>query len=149
VPARPTLVTLPEPAVAHVPSPRQKVELLALVPLFKLVTGRLPVTELERLIGKIPNVPAVLGNAKLFNPVTAELSRVAQLVEQSPKVGFPESSMTAGVFWMSFPVVLSYRAIALSVADDGPTTSPPPAGVIQAPSPRQKVVLPALMPLFK
>jgi len=30
--------------VAHVPSPRQKVELEAPVPLFKLVTGRFPVT---------------------------------------------------------------------------------------------------------
>ena len=33
-----------EEGVAHVPSPRQKVEELAAVPLFRLVTGRLPVT---------------------------------------------------------------------------------------------------------
>lgn len=34
--------------VAHVASPRQKVELLALVPLFRLPTGRLLVTPLDR-----------------------------------------------------------------------------------------------------
>lgn len=34
----------PALGVAHVPSPRQNVELLALVPLFKFATGRLPVT---------------------------------------------------------------------------------------------------------
>ena len=41
-----TLVTVPLPAVGvtQVPSPRQKVEAEALVPLFKLVTGKLPVT---------------------------------------------------------------------------------------------------------
>ena len=39
-----TLVTVPEPATAQVPSPRQKVDAVAPVPLFRLVTGRLPVT---------------------------------------------------------------------------------------------------------
>jgi hypothetical protein len=40
-----TEVTVPPPAgVAHVPSPRQKVELLALVPLLRFVTGKFPVT---------------------------------------------------------------------------------------------------------
>ena len=41
-----TLVTVPVPAVgvAQAPSPLQKVEAEALVPLFKLVTGKLPVT---------------------------------------------------------------------------------------------------------
>ena len=38
-------VTVPPPAgVAQVPSPRQNVELDALVPLFKFVIGKLPVT---------------------------------------------------------------------------------------------------------
>ena len=36
-------------AAAHVPSPRQKVLAVAPVPLFKLVTGRFPVTSAERL----------------------------------------------------------------------------------------------------
>ena len=35
---------------------------------------------------------------------------------------------------MSFPVVVSYRAIALSVAEAGQTTSPEPLGVVQVPS---------------
>ena len=34
--------------VAHVPSPRQNVDELALVPEFKLVTGKLPVTPVVR-----------------------------------------------------------------------------------------------------
>jgi hypothetical protein len=39
-----TLVTVPLPAgVAHVPSPRQYVELDAPVPLFRFATGRFPV----------------------------------------------------------------------------------------------------------
>ena len=37
------------PGVAHVPSPRQKVEADAPVPLFRLLTGRLLVTAVERL----------------------------------------------------------------------------------------------------
>ena len=40
---------LPAEGVAHVPSPRQKVVPEALVPLFKLVTGRFPATCEERL----------------------------------------------------------------------------------------------------
>jgi hypothetical protein len=43
-----TEVTVPVPATAHVPSPRQKVDALALVPLFKLVTGKLPVTPVPK-----------------------------------------------------------------------------------------------------
>ena len=44
-----TEVTVPEPAgVAHVPSPRQNVEAEALVPEFRFVTGRLPVTPVVR-----------------------------------------------------------------------------------------------------
>jgi hypothetical protein len=39
-----TEVTPPALGAAHVPSPRQNVVLEALVPLFRLVTGRLPVT---------------------------------------------------------------------------------------------------------
>ncbi len=43
-----TEVTVPAPAgVAHVPSPRQKVDPEALVPLFRCATPRLPVTSLD------------------------------------------------------------------------------------------------------
>src|SRR5262249_52302271 len=41
--------TEPPPGVAHVPSPRQNVDELALVPLFRLLTLRLPVTPFARL----------------------------------------------------------------------------------------------------
>lgn len=52
---RPTLVTVPEPTgVAHVPSPRQKLEPEAPDPLLRFVTGRFPVTppapDADRLI---------------------------------------------------------------------------------------------------
>ena len=49
----PTEVTVPVPpdaGVAHVPSPRQNVVPLALVPLFKLATGRFPVTSVASAI---------------------------------------------------------------------------------------------------
>jgi hypothetical protein len=43
-----TLVTEPVPAAAQLPSPRQKVDAVAPVPLFRLVTGKLPVTPVVR-----------------------------------------------------------------------------------------------------
>jgi hypothetical protein len=46
--------------VAQVPSPRQKVVAEALVPLFKLPTGKLPVTSVERLTAPKLGVPAAL-----------------------------------------------------------------------------------------
>ena len=57
----------------------------------------------------------------------------------------PLSSSVAPLFWISLPVVLSKRAIALSVADPGPTTSPeppPPPGAAHVPSARRKLVVP-------
>jgi len=49
-PAPLTLVTVPPPAgVDQVPSPRQKVNADALVPEFRFVTGRLPVTCVDKL----------------------------------------------------------------------------------------------------
>jgi len=51
-PVQPTDVTVPEPppaGVAQVPSPRQKVELVAPVPLLRFPTGKLPVTWLAKL----------------------------------------------------------------------------------------------------
>jgi hypothetical protein len=52
----PTEVTVPAPTgVAHVPSPRQKVNAEAEVPLLRLVTGRFPVTWVAKLT--LDNVP--------------------------------------------------------------------------------------------
>jgi hypothetical protein len=47
------------------------------------------------------------------------------------------------------PVVESKRAIALSVEEAGPTTSPEPLGVDQVPSPLQKELPEAPVPEFK
>jgi len=47
---------------------------------------------------------------------------------------FQLSSIVAALFCINFPVVVSKRAIALSVALAGQTTSPEPQGVVQVPS---------------
>jgi len=49
----------PPAGVAHVPSPRQKVDADAPVPLFKLATGRLPVTSDARFTRAVATAPAV------------------------------------------------------------------------------------------
>ena len=61
----------------------------------------------------------------------------------------PSSAIVTELFCTSFPVVKSNLVIALSVAEDGPTTSPEPVGVTQVPSPRQNVAALADVPLFK
>ena len=54
-------VTVPVPGgAAHVPSPRQNVAELALVPEFKLVTGRFPVTSVDSATAaNVGNPPAL------------------------------------------------------------------------------------------
>ena len=73
----------------------------------------------------------------------------------------PVSSTNDDEFWISLPVVVSKRAIALSVADAGPTTSPPDPDaeividpvpfVIVTPDPAVSVdfvsVLPVVLPI--
>lgn len=55
------LVTVPPPAgVAHVPSPRQKVDELAAVPEFRLVTGRFPDTSVVKTTAPNDGLPAAL-----------------------------------------------------------------------------------------
>lgn len=55
------LVTVPDPGgAAHVPSPLQNVDAEALVPEFKLVTGRLPVTSVVRLTAPKVGAPPAL-----------------------------------------------------------------------------------------
>ena len=61
-----TEVTVPglDGGVAHVPSPRQNVEADALVPLFKLPTGKLPVTlvaKLTKVVDEEPVPPELVG----------------------------------------------------------------------------------------
>src|SRR5262245_58571985 len=54
-------VTVPEPGgAAHVPSPRQNVAEVAPVPLFKFVTGKLPLTSVESTTEANEGAPAAL-----------------------------------------------------------------------------------------
>src|ERR1700740_1427190 len=66
------------PVLAHVPSPRQNVELDAPVPLLRLVTGRLPVTCVARLTPE--SVPP---SVRLPEAVTVPV-RVMPLTEPVP-----------------------------------------------------------------
>ena len=85
VPLRPFNDVIPVAGgLAHVPSPLQNVELEALVPLFRLVTGRFPVTSAVNdtapnvgappalpcnTVVVVPSVPSVL-TAVVFPPIT-------------------------------------------------------------------------------
>ncbi len=51
------------------------------------------------------------------------------------------SATVTTLFCITFPVVLSKRAMALSTEEAGPETSPPPDGAANVPSPRRKVVV--------
>ena len=63
-------MTVPVPAAAHAPSPRQKVDADAPVPLFKLVTGRLPVTPV------VSGKPVALVRVPLAGVPSAGVTRV-------------------------------------------------------------------------
>jgi len=84
-----------------------------------------------------------------FVPVipTIEVWSPVLLPEEEPEklvaVKLPESSIVAQEFCKSFPVVRSYRAIALSVEEAGQTTSPVP--VVMLPLPRREVEFIVLM----
>ena len=105
------LLTVPLPAVAHVPSPRQNVLDDAAVPLLRLVTGRLPITPVVRgnpvaLVSVaddgVPSAPPLTTNAPLdpvltpsavTTPVPVVMPwMVFELVhwESWPDVGVPE-----------------------------------------------------------
>ena len=110
VPVPPTEVTVPG-GTAHVPSPRQNVLVVALVPLFRLPTGKLPVTPVARL-----------------TPVTAPLRvKFPELVTVPPSV-----------------IPLTEPTPATEVTVPGLLT-----GVAHVPSPRQNVLVDALVPLFR
>jgi hypothetical protein len=82
-----TLVTVPVPVgAAHVPSPRQKVDELADVPLFKLVTGKFPVTPVDS--GK----PVALVSVTLVGVPSKGVTKVGLVAKTSDPV--PVSSVT-------------------------------------------------------
>jgi len=83
-----TLVTVPAPAgVAQAPSPRQKVDADAEVPLFRLVTGRLPVTPV--LNGK----PVALVNVALVGVPKMGVTKVGEVANTFAPL--PVSSVNA------------------------------------------------------
>jgi hypothetical protein len=86
-------------------------------------------------------------------PVTASVGvdepEIATVLYFPPVMSPVVSAIVTALDWISFPVVESNLATALSTADTGPTTSPVPVGVAHVPSPRQNVEPDALVPLFK
>ena len=70
-------------------------------------------------------------NVSAFEPPKVASSLTVKFVAVSvlTPVTFPESSIMTRLFWISLPVVKSKRVMALSVADAGPTTSPPKDGL--------------------
>jgi hypothetical protein len=96
VPAKPlaetteTLVTVPAPeGEAHTPSPRQKVDALADVPEFRLVTGRLPVTPVDK------GSPVAFVNVALEGVPKAGVTKVGDVAKTKEPV--PVSSVTAEI----------------------------------------------------
>src|SRR5580692_9784992 len=104
LPELPGPLTLPLPVgVAHVASPRQKVELLAPEPEFKLLTGRLPVTPplplLARLMGPTradARVPLVIFEAFVVS-VVAEGAKGTPPVLCTVRAEFPAEFVTSCV----------------------------------------------------
>jgi len=133
----------PPGGVTQVPSPRQNVVLDAPVPLFKFVTGRLPVTPplpdepsnaagtSAPTIARKPSAPVVpLGVAKKLFAVCAAVNVTASVPVEV--IGEPVTVNTLG----------AVRATLLTVPP------PVPGGVAHVPSPRQNVVELAEVPLF-
>ena len=142
-------VTLPDPGgVAHVPSPRQKVEALAEVPPLRLVTGRLPVISV-----------AIFTEAKEGAPVPPCSTVVVEPSEPSADIACPPppisrllsvnaAALVVQVAQAMVPdVVIVPPVIGELVAIE--VMVPVPAGVAQIPSPLQKVELEASVPLFR
>ena len=83
-----TLVTVPEPTgVAHAPSPRQNVDAEAEVPPFKFVTGKLPVTPVDR------GNPVALVNVALVGVPKMGVTKVGEVAKTADPV--PVSSVNA------------------------------------------------------
>jgi len=124
VPVRPLSDVIPVAGgLAHVPSPLQNVELLALVPLFRLVTGRFPVTSADKLTAP-----------KLGAPPAFPCNTVV-VVPRLPSVE------TAVVL----PPITNWLIVSVPPA----VTFPLPAGVAHVPSPLQKVLEDADVPEFR
>jgi hypothetical protein len=151
----PTLVTVPEPAGdAQVPSPRQNVLADALVPLLRLDTGKLPVTPVDNgkpvafvsvtLVG-VPKTGVVsvglVDKTTLPVPVLVVTPVPPLATARVPaKVIVPDEVIGP-------PLVVKPVVPPATLTDV--TVPALAAGVAQVPSPRQKVVPDALVPLLR
>jgi len=151
----PTLVTVPEPAGdAQVPSPRQNVLADALVPLLRLDTGKLPVTPVDNgkpvafvsvtLVG-VPKTGVVsvglVDKTTLPVPVLVVTPVPPLATARVPaKVIVPDEVIGP-------PLVVKPVVPPATLTDV--TVPALAAGVAQTPSPRQKVVPDALVPLLR
>ena len=91
--------------------------------------------------------------AEVALPLNAAVIVPALKLPEASRATTVDAVLAVAIVWvlslMILPVVPSNSATALAVADAGPDTSPPPEGVAQTPSPRQKVLPLADVPLFK
>ncbi len=117
----------PVGGVTHVPSPLQKVEEEALVPLFRLATGRLPVTPVARdtfvMVLEDPEMVLLVSVCESVVPTTAPEG--AATVERTPddKVAMPEPVARFKVF----PDVPEKRVSSLSTEVAVLVEASPPA----------------------
>jgi hypothetical protein len=124
VPVKPFNEVIPVAGgLAHVPSPLQNVLLDALVPLFRFVTGRFPVTSADRDTAEKDGAPAAFPWSTVV------------VVPREPSVD------TAVVF----PPRTSWLIVNVPAA----VTFPLPAGVAHVPSPLQNVLDDADVPEFR
>jgi hypothetical protein len=141
------LVIVPVPGgAAHVPSPRQKVVAEAEVPLFKFVTGRLPETSVASATEAKVGAPAPPCSTVVALP--KEPSTVS-VCEPFPRTNWfaVKDEPVAQVGQDIVPVVVMGPPEMGEVVETR-LTEPTPPGTAHVPSPRQKVVLDAEVPLF-
>src|SRR5882724_7586970 len=146
----PAAVTFPLPAgVAQVPSPRQKVEDEADVPLFRLATGRLPETSVESTTAPKDGSPAAFPCNTVV--VVPSDPKVADACDPPPTISWLEVNEAAEVTQVAQPTVPVVVTVPPVSGDENTmeVTVPDPGGAAQVPSPRQNVDEVALVPPFK
>jgi hypothetical protein len=144
------LVTVPLPGGAdHVPSPRQKVEALALTPPARLVTGKFPVTSAARFTAAKLGRPAALPcNNVVVVPVEAKVCSPCDPLPTTMALAVRALELVVQVEQEIVPdVVIVPPDIGEVVAME--LTVPLPAGVAHMPSPLQNVDDEASVPLFR
>ena len=140
-------VTVPLPGgAAHVPSPLQKVAELALVPEFKLVTGRLPVTSVDSATApNVGNPPALPCSTVVVVPNDPSTAVACNPPPTTKRLAVSAAALVTQVAQAIVPVVVIGPPVSGAVVDME-LTEPEPPGIAHVPSPRQKVVAPALVP---